>query len=194
MINYIYKEGQTPINEDEKNDLIPELSTQEELNKWEQENILEAQKWLLGKSLTKSNIFDSTFLKELHNKMFNKTWRWAGTYRKTNKNIGCKFYQIDAQVKELKGDTTFWLQNKTYSIKQLALVYHHRLVKIHLFPNGNGRHSRLMADLIIKKYQGQNLEWQNKNFKSFDDFRKEYISSLRKADHCNYQNLFNLFD
>lgn len=192
MVNYHYKDGQTPIDADEKADLIPYLTTLDELNLFEQENIIEAQKWLLTTSLKNIDIFDANFLKKLHQKMFDRVWKWAGTFRKSNKNIGCEFYQIPTEIKNLQDDALFWLENKTYKMQELALVYHHRLVKIHLFANGNGRHARIMADVIIKKFQGKALNWQNISFKSFEDFRKEYISCLRKADKGDYQNLFQL--
>ncbi|OFW81036.1 MAG: hypothetical protein A2887_02105 [Alphaproteobacteria bacterium RIFCSPLOWO2_01_FULL_40_26] len=193
--------GQTPIDEDEKHDLIPDLDTLDDLNIFEQENIIEAQKWVGGSNIIKkSDLLDFDFLTKLHKKMFDKTWKWAGQLRKTDKNIGCDPNKIRIELKNLQNDFKFWVDNQTYSIKQIALVVHHRLVKIHIFPNGNGRHARLVADCIIRKFDPtKKIDWSGKNllgkkFESIDELRKNYIQSLRKADYGNYQNLFKLFD
>lgn len=196
-INFI-KEGQTPIDEDEKFALIPNISTLEDLNLWEHENIIEAKKWLLNpRILGRYDIFALEFLLKLHEKMFNKTWKWAGTLRITDKNIGCDPTKIRTELKILYDDAEFWLENNSYSIKQLALVFHHRLVKIHLFPNGNGRHARLVADCIIQKLSREDnnkINWQGKKHMSVDNLRKKYVLALRKADIGNYDELFDLFD
>ena len=193
-INFV-EFGQTPIDDDEKQALIPSLNTLEELNIWEHENIIEARKWALNsRVLGRYDIFDVNFLLKLHEKMFDKTWKWAGQLRTSNKNIGCEPYQIRTELKTLCGDVKYWLQHQTYSVEQLALVLHHRLVKIHLFPNGNGRHARLVSDCVIKKFApGKKIDWQGKNFSSAENLRKRYILALRKADNGSYQELFNLF-
>ncbi|MBT4922253.1 MAG: mobile mystery protein B [Rickettsiales bacterium] len=187
--------GQTPIDEDEKSALIPYLTTLDELNSWEHENIIEARQWVLSsKILNQHDIFDVTFLLKLHKKMFDKTWEWAGCFRKTGKNIGCEVYNIRSELKKLYDDAEFWVSNQTYSIEQIALIFHHRLVKIHLFPNGNGRHARLLSDCIIKKFAPQHkIEWQGTNFTSSQELRKCYIMALRKADSGDYTQLFGLF-
>ena len=126
--------------------------------------------------------------------MFNQTWEWAGQLRKSNKNIGCETYEILPELKKLNDDAVFWIQNFTYSIEQLALIYHHRLVKIHLFPNGNGRHARLVADCIIRKYESKKkIKWEGQNLISINELRRGYIEALRKADKGNYDYLFLLF-
>ncbi len=192
--------GQTPIDEDEKLGLIPDLDTLEDLNVFEQENIIEAQKWISGvRVVNSSDVFDLDFAIKLHKKMFDKTWKWAGTLRKSNKNIGCDFHKIRIEFKELSDDVKFWLEQKTYSPKQIALVFHHRLVKIHLFPNGNGRHARLAADCVIKKIDPANkIDWEGSNakgekFESIADLRKNYIRALHAADKSDYRQLFKLF-
>ena len=189
------KFGQTPIDEDEKQALIPSINNLEELNIWEHENIIEARKWALNpKTLERYDICDVEFLLKLHKKMFNKVWKWAGNFRTSGKNIGCDAHQIRTELKNLHNDTKYWFEHKTYSIEQIALIFHHRLVKIHLFPNGNGRHARLIADCIIKKFApDKKIDWQGKNFNSTDELRKNYVSALRKADKGNYLELFNLF-
>lgn len=193
-INFV-EFGQTPIDEDEKQALIPSISTMSELNVWEHENILDGRKWALNlRVLSLYDVFDVEFLLKLHEKMFGKVWKWAGQLRTSGKNIGCDPYQIRTELKHLCDDARYWLENKTYSIEQIALVFHHRLVKIHLFPNGNGRHARLVADCIIKKLEpNKKIDWQGRDKMLSDELRKNYIFALRSADSGNYSELFRLF-
>lgn len=188
-MQYTYIVGQTPLDEDEKQGLIPNLITRSDLDNWEQENILEARKWLVNHSiLTKYEIFREPFILDLHKRMFKQVWKWAGTFRKSNKNIGVEYFQIPQELRILLNDSRYWLENKTYSITDLAIIFHHRLVKIHLFANGNGRHSRLMADSIIIKYKGDALSWgSNSDLTKPDEIRERYINALRKADKGDYK-------
>lgn len=193
-INF-FKPGRTPIDEDEKQALIPNLNNLEDLNIWEHENIIEARKWALNsRTLSKYDIFDSEFLLKIHQKMFDKSWKWAGKIRTSGKNIGCDPHQIRTELKKLCDDAKFWLENSTYTTPQLALVFHHRLVKIHLFPNGNGRHARLASDCLMKKIStNKKIDWQGNNQSSPKELRKNYTLSLRKADNGDYSALFDLF-
>jgi Fic-DOC domain mobile mystery protein B len=190
-MQYQYIIGQTPIDEEEKLGLIPSLITRVDLDKSEQANITEARKWLMNKNiLSKYDLFREAFLLNLHQRMFKYVWKWAGEYRKSNKNIGVEYYEISLHLRQLLDDTKFWLDNNTYTSTELAIIFHHRLVKIHLFANGNGRHSRLMADAIIAKYNGSTLSWgSNSDLTKPDEIRKRYIFSLREADHGNYEPL-----
>lgn len=192
-MQYHYIDGQTPLNEDEKQGLIPSLITRADLDKWEQENILEARKWLLHNSIpSKYDIFRKSFILNLHQRMFNHVWKWAGNFRKSNKNIGVEYYQIPLELRQLLDDTKFWLDNNTYNSTDMAIIFHHRLVKIHLFANGNGRHARLIADAIIAKYNNQQLSWgSDSDLTKPDEIRKRYISALREADIGNYEPILN---
>lgn len=193
-INFI-EFGQTPIDEDEKQALIPSINTLKELNYFEHENIIDARKWVLSsRVLARYDIFEAEFLLKLHQKMFGKVWKWAGQLRNSGKNIGCDPYQIRTELKNLCDDAKYWLKHQTYPIEQLALVFHHRLVKIHLFANGNGRHARLASDCIVKKFApNKKIDWQGKNHASANELRKNYILALREADRGNYSVLFSLF-
>jgi len=190
-VQYHYIEGQTPLDEDEKCDLIPSIVSREDLDAFEQENILEARKWVMQKSvLAKLDIFTEKFILNLHKRMYGHVWKWAGTYRKTNKNIGVEAYQVPTELHQLLGDAKYWLEHKTYPITDLAIIFHHRLVKIHLFPNGNGRHARLCADVIVAKYGGEKLTWGgNSDLTKPDEIRKRYIAALREADRGDYEPL-----
>lgn len=121
--------------------------------------------------------------------MFGHVWKWAGTYRKTNKNIGADKTVIRQELFLLFNDVDYWLKENKYSINEMAVIFHHRLVKIHLFPNGNGRHARLCADLVILKYGGKKLSWSNMDLRSENDVRNEYINALKKADALDYDDL-----
>lgn len=190
-MDYEYIDGQTPLDEDEKQDLIPTILTRADLDRFEQENIIEARRWVMQKSvLARQDIFTDKFLLALHKRMFGQVWKWAGTYRRSNKNIGVDYYQIPTELHKLLGDTKYWLEHQTYEISDLAIIFHYRLVKIHLFPNGNGRHARLCADLICAKYGGEELTWGGKvDLVTASETRKAYINALIKADNGDYNPL-----
>lgn len=188
-MQYHYIAGQTPLDEEEKRDLIPSLVTREDLDAFEQENILEARKWVMQKAmLAKLDVFTEKFLLTLHKRMYGHVWKWAGTFRKSNKNIGVDRIYITTELHQLLGDAQYWLEHKTYPISDLAVIFHHRLVKIHLFPNGNGRHARMCADVIIAKFGGEKLSWGgNSDLTKPDEIRTRYIAALREADGGNYE-------
>jgi Fic-DOC domain mobile mystery protein B len=188
-VQYHYIAGQTPLDEEEKRDLIPSLVTREDLDAFEQENILEARQWVMQKStLAKLDVFSEKFLLNLHKRMYGHVWKWAGTFRKSNKNIGVDRIYITTELHQLVGDAQYWLEHKTYPISDLAVIFHHRLVKIHLFPNGNGRHARMCADVIIAKFGGEKLSWGgNSDLTKPDEIRTRYIAALREADDGNYE-------
>jgi Fic-DOC domain mobile mystery protein B len=190
-MQYHYIAGQTPLDEEEKHDLIPSLVTREDLDAFEQENILEARKWVMQKSvLSKLDVFSEKFLLGLHKRMYGHVWKWAGRFRKTNKNIGVDRIYIAIELHQLIGDAQYWLEHKTYPISDLAVIFHHRLVKIHLFPNGNGRHARMCADVIVAQFGCEKLSWGgNSDLTKPDEIRFRYITALRAADAGNYEPL-----
>ena len=183
--------SQTLLTREEKRLLIPDLISRDDLNTFEAENILQAKKWTMRKSvINKRDIFSSSFIRLLHRRMFNKVWKWAGEYRDSDKNIGVHYLQIPVQLHQLEGDVDYWQNNQTYNNTELAVVVHHRLVKIHPFPDGNGRHARLFADVIIAKYGGKNLTWGKANLTTEGEVRKNYIDALRDADAGKFARLF----
>ena len=144
-----YEEGQTPLNEEEKEGLlIKTITTHAELDEYEQLNIENAIEWLIKQKLKKETILTDHFIKVLHKRMFGKVWKWAGEFRQSEKNIGVKWINIWHDLKVLLDDTNYWIDNATFPPDEIAIRFKHRLVNIHCFPNGNGRHSRLMADII----------------------------------------------
>lgn len=186
-LNYI--RGQTPLNEDEIDGLlIPTITTREELNEFEQQNIEQAIQWSLRRKFSTARILTEGFVKEVHKKMYGEVWAWAGTFRTTNKNIGIHFLQIGIQLKCLLDDTLYWINHHTFSPDEIAVRFKHRLVSIHCFPNGNGRHSRLMADILIEKTFGLPVfTWGAGNLTQEGDARTTYISGCegcRSGQYC----------
>ena len=181
-INYI--EGQTPLSEDEQVGLkISSITTREELDEFEQLNIEKAIQWTFGKKLKAEQLFSEKFIKDLHKRMYGEVWKWAGTFRTSEKNIGIKSYLIGVELKQLLDDAIYWTQNKTYNSQEIAIRFKHRLVSIHCFANGNGRHSRLMADLIMEKlYNEKFFSWGSTNLVKATETRTAYIKAVKKAD------------
>lgn len=186
-----YNTGQTPLDEDEKDGLIiKSITSQGELNEFEQLNIEKALLWVYRQNLRQEKILTEKFIKQLHKKMYDDTWKWAGSFRKTNKNIGIEWSMIGVQLKSLLDDTAFWIQNKTYPSEEIAIRFKHRIVSIHCFPNGNGRHSRLMADIIIENiFNKPAFNWGGSNMSAPGDTRSNYIQSLKAADNGNLNPL-----
>jgi Fic-DOC domain mobile mystery protein B len=184
-LNYI--EGQTPVDEDEKHGLrISSITTREELDEFEQLNIEKAVEWTIRRKFKQEFIVTEQFVKELHFRMFDDIWKWAGKFRTTNKNIGVDWQSISVSLKQLLDDCKFWIENKTYPEDEVAVKFSHRLVSIHCFPNGNGRHSRLIADVIISHiFSMPVFSWGSSNLDRQGGARKQYIDAIHAADQGN---------
>lgn len=184
--------GTTPIDPNETEGLIPlHITTQAELNEWEQSNIIEAQLWLSNNQPESSELLDQNFMRKLHQRMFGKTWGWAGKFRKTDKNIGITWHTIPVQLKHLLEDVNFQLLHKSYAVDEIATRFHHRLVFIHPFINGNGRWSRLITDTFLLAHKQEPFSWGKISFKSVDGARKQYITALKSADKHDYSLLLD---
>ena len=176
-------DGNTPLSPEEQADLIPNLATREELNEWERQNILEAFGWALHeKNVPRLDPLTEHYLRELHRRMFDQTWKWAGRYRMTEKNIGIPFYNIQESLAALVGDARYWLENLTFEPDEISIRLHHRLVLIQPFANGNGRHARLMADVLAQRQGRPVFTWGGAELVKAGDFRRRYIEALRAAD------------
>jgi Fic-DOC domain mobile mystery protein B len=186
-MQYHYIVGQTPLDEEEKRGLIPSLITRGELDEWEEENILIAREWILRRqTLSRLDLINEEMLINLHKRMFDNVWRWAGRYRQSDKNIGVRYVEIPQELHVLLDDARYWMEHQTFSIPELATRLHHRLVKIHLFPNGNGRHARLIADALVAKHEESPLTWGGGDLSRPEELRQRYIASLRAADCGDY--------
>lgn len=184
-----YDEGQTPLDPAQINGLkIKSISTQQQLNEFEQININEALKWVYAKQKIK-DLLSEEFMVLLHKKMFGMVWKWAGQLRRNETNIGIEWIKIPVEIRLLLDDTKYWVSNKTYAPEEIALRFKHRLVSIHCFPNGNGRHSRVMADLIAKHVLGlDKFSWGN-SIEDSKEQRNQYLQALKLADEGDYSTL-----
>jgi Fic-DOC domain mobile mystery protein B len=183
--------GQTPLDEEEKNGLlISSISTRKELDEFEQKNIEQAIQWMMSKRFKVDTILSEEFIKSLHKRMFGEVWAWAGEFRKSNKNLGIDRWKISTELKNLIDDTSFWIEQKVYNPDEIGIRFKHRLVSIHCFSNGNGRHSRLMADIIIERILNkQPYSWGATSVDKDNENRKRYIEAVQAADKNEYSLL-----
>lgn len=130
------------------------------------------------------------FIRQLHKKMFGDVWRWAGEFRRSNKNIGVSREMIGIELRNLCEDVNYWIEHETFSADEIAARLHHRLVAIHLFPNGNGRHARMLTDVLLEKKLGAvRFSWGGEDITKANDCRQDYIRALQKADGDDYSLL-----
>ena len=189
MVDTEYPEHATPLDRNETEGLLlTHITSRSELDRWEQDNINEALAWL--EKHPPKNILSESFMKRLHKKMFGNVWKWAGTFRRTDKNIGVPWYLISVELKKLCDDVAYWLENQIFPEDETAARFHHRLVSVHLFPNGNGRHARLMTDILLENQIGKPpFSWGSANLKAADMDREKYIDALIAADQNDYEPL-----
>ncbi|RED46567.1 Fic-DOC domain mobile mystery protein B [Winogradskyella eximia] len=186
--------GQTALSEEEMEGLlIPTITTREELDEFEQLNIQKAVEWyLINRKFKTDKILTEAFIIGVHKKMLSDVWSWAGKYRTSEKTIGITWYQIPIKLRQLLDDCKFWIDNKTYSDEEIAIRFKHELVAIHLFPNGNGRHSRLMGDVVMKHiFNKPKFTWGYKNLVNKSEIRETYINALKKGDDKNFKDLIS---
>lgn len=190
-LELLYGEGQTPLDEDEKEGLkIKTITTQGDLDEFEQLNIEKAVEWTIHANLKPNKILTEKFVKDLHKRMYGDVWKWAGEFRRTEKNIGIPWIQIGVELKNLLDDTKYWIDKNTYSPEEIAVRFKHRIVSIHCFPNGNGRHSRMIADIIMESiFKKEIFTWHQSNMVKADETRKEYMKSLKEAENGNINPL-----
>ncbi len=174
-------DGSTPLTEEELEQLIPSYITlRHELNEAEQANILEAEDWAFSR---KRDALSERFLDNLHKRMLGRVWQWAGEHRQSNKTVGVVAYRIPTELRQLLNDCHYWLDNSTYEPDEIAARFHHRLVLIHPYPNGNGRHARLATDLLLVKLGRSRFSWGRIKLVDASKTRDIYIAALRAADN-----------
>ena len=186
-------DGATPLTPEEKEDLIPDhLTTRGQLNAWEQANIVRAEEWAVGRS--RLDVTTVAGLRELHRRMFSDTWRWAGQFRRSDKNIGVPKEMIWQNLATVCDDVHFWLEHDTYRVREAAARYHHRIVHVHAFPNGNGRHARLAVDVLLARHGEPRFDWLGgESLDQIEFARARYIDALRSADNGDYGPLLAYF-
>lgn len=186
-----YKDGQTPLDEDEKEGLlIATITTRGELDEFEQLGVEKAVEWTMKRKPDLSQILSEDFLVELHKRMFGDIWKWAGQFRTSNKNLGVDKSQIRTEVKKLLDDCRYWIEHRVFDEDETAVRFSHRIVAIHPFSNGNGRHSRLMADILVSHGLGRPIfSWGSINLTARGAARSAYLKALREADDNDYHSL-----
>ena len=184
-------DGATALDPEEMEGLIPtHIVLRQQLNEMEQQNISQAELWLLRARFKKINRI--TQLQTLHKQMFSQVWKWAGMFRQTGKNIGIDAWQVAVALKDLCDDVDTWIEFESYPVDEMAVRFHHRLVYIHPFPNGNGRHSRLATDILLTRQLSQpRFTWGSGLIDNTGVIRKRYISALQAADKGDYQPLLD---
>jgi Fic-DOC domain mobile mystery protein B len=177
-----YPDGATPLDPNELGGLKHKhITTQAELNQLEQANIESGLRWL---SRQRADVLTDNFATTLHARLFGDVWDWAGTYRKTGKSVGVDPVDIPVELRTLMDDAKYWAENKTYLPSEAAVRFHHRLVKIHPFPHGNGRHARIMADAMLDRvYKAKPIDWAGgHDLQNMGERRTAYIAALKAAD------------
>jgi Fic-DOC domain mobile mystery protein B len=177
--------GATPLDEETLRGLIPNLTTQGELNEFEAKNIADAIRWASSSRKLKKDLLSVSGLILLHKKMFEQTWTWSGQFRTRETNIGVTPHRIQTDLGILLGNVQFWFENKTYQVDEIAIRFHHRLVWIHPFPNGNGRFSRLATDLLLEFNQQKKFKWGQQDLAQATQDRELYLKALRRADRTD---------
>ena len=178
-------QGATPIDPAEARDLIPShIATQAELNEWELHNIVEGERWAFGRRHGK--LLTPEFVQRLHWRMFGNTWKWAGDWRRSKKNIGIAPELIPVRMRELLDDVTSQIEHRSYPLREIAARCHHRMVQIHPFPNGNGRLARTYTDLFLTNHDESRFTWGDGDLLAIGDARERYIAALRSADARDY--------
>ena len=185
-MNFEYPEGATPIDPDEAQGLLlPHIRTRSELDRWEQENILAAEEAVFRRR--QKDVLTERYVRALHKKMFGIAWRWAGEFRRSQKNIGIEWTQVPVALHQLFQEVNGWQEYGAYPPDEIAARFHHRLVAIHPFPNGNGRHARLMADIVlVHLLRQERFSWGQENLTNAGECRRRYIDALRAADGHDY--------
>lgn len=184
-IGQAHAPGATPLDPDEIEGLIPRhITLKRELDEYEQANILAAQAWVEKRVI--KNLLSEEYIRKLHKRMLNKTWKWAGTFRKTEKSIGVDPSQISVNLRDLLEDVKCWREFNTFPVDEQAARLHHRLVLIHPFPNGNGRHARLFTDAFLRSCGAEPFSWGRINLVNASATRTMYIAALRAADQRDY--------
>ena len=173
-------EGHTPLGHEDRQGLkLTYITTRSELNEAEQENILRARQ---RRHPTLEALLDDTYLRDLHRAMFGDVWAWAGTYRRLEMSIGIDPAQIAVCVRDLVADAKIWAEHEEPLV--VAVRFHHRLVSIHPFPNGNGRHGRQAADYLMEALEQPPFTWGSAGSRGdVEGTRRRYLGALREADH-----------
>jgi len=175
-------DGATPLGPNEIEGLKHKhVTTRGELDELEQVNIESGLRWLARQ---RRDVLTDQFAVTLHQRLFGDVWHWAGSLRRTGKSIGVDPIHIAVQLRQLMDDARYWAEHKIYPPSEAAIRLHHRLVFIHPFVNGNGRHARIMADVVLARvYGAKPIDWAGGyDLQKMNDRRAAYIAALKAAD------------
>lgn len=187
-VNFEYPPGATPLDPDDAAGLIPShIATQGQLNAWEFQNVAEGRAWALARK--RKELLTADFARELHRRMFGETWKWAGSFRKKGTNPGIDPTNIPVELKKLFDDVAYQIEHESMPLDGIAARFHHRLTEIHPFPNGNGRHARLMTDILLTVNGAEPFDWGNSDLVAAGEVRDRYIAALRAADGRDHSPL-----
>jgi Fic-DOC domain mobile mystery protein B len=177
----------TPLDPALRGDLLQTwVTTRNDLNEVEQENIVKGAAWARRRRGSKlEDLLHDDYARTLHKQMFGEVWKWAGTYRQRELNIGIAPHLVPAEMPALIDNVRYWVEQKTYPADEIAVRLHHRLTQIHAFPNGNGRHARMMADLLIERLGGEPFTWGSGSIADTGTLRRQYVDALKAADGHN---------
>jgi Fic-DOC domain mobile mystery protein B len=184
-------EDATPLEPEEREGLLQTWIThRKDLNEAEQDNIAAGVAWSRGRRrLPVERMLSDDYMRTMHKRMFGEVWQWAGTFRTTERNIGIQAYRIGTELAGLLSDIRYWIGHETYPPDEIAIRFHHRLVAIHPFPNGNGRHARLAADLLIARLGSEPFSWGGGSLADVGELRARYVAALRAADNHDIEPL-----
>lgn len=182
-------EAATPLTPEACLGLIPaHIAFRQDLNAAEQANIARGQQWALSR---RRDLLSEKFIQELHRRMFGDVWRWAGKFRTSQRNIGIDYWLIPTELRQLLDDARAWVELRSYPPDEIAIRFHHRLVWIHPFPNGNGRHTRLMADFMVMQWGCERFSWGRQSLREPGEARTRYIDALHAADNHDIEPLLS---
>jgi Fic-DOC domain mobile mystery protein B len=177
-------EDATPLGPGQRDGLLQTwITNRSDLNEAEQENIIKGVAWTRRRRGVQAvDLLNDDYVRTLHKQMFGDVWKWAGIYRQNELNIGIEPHRIPAEMLAMLDNVLYWVEHGIYSPDEIAVRLHHRLTQIHAFPNGNGRHARMMADLLIERLGGEPFSWGGGSLADVGTLRAQYVAALNAAD------------
>ena len=175
-------DGATTLEPEEREGLLQTWITyRRDLNEAEQANIAAGTAW--ARRARPRDLVSEEFLQQLHKRLFGDVWAWAGDFRRTERNIGIEPMRLPVELRTAFDDARYWIEHETFPPDEIAVRLHHRLVAIHPFPNGNGRTTRLMGDLVATRLGQKPFTWGGQSLTDVSETRARYVAALKTADN-----------
>ena len=140
----------------------------------------------LDGSLTLDDLLNDYFLRDLHTQLYGDIWMWAGRWRQYEVNIGVAPEHIAVELRSAMGNIGYrWERAADWTPRELGVAVHAEAVRVHPFTDGNGRTTRLLADLVfIAAQDPAELQYD------WNIDKRGYIEHLREFDrHRNVADL-----